>query len=220
MNQGILFFKTVFFSSLLIALSFCQEAKAQFISSGGSNIINSNNNGKVVIGNYSNLSFDTGSDMLVGPDRFAFRYETGGGAVTNFGLKFSAVDGEYQFTDGAGTSLLGINASTGNTLMNGNLTFGIGADYLVGPDRYAFRYQSGAGVVTNFGLLFNASAGQYQFLDNAGNSIVGIDAGTGATSIAGNLTAASTTINNLATAPGTYEMVVACLLYTSPSPRD
>ncbi|MGB1206095.1 MAG: tail fiber domain-containing protein [Chitinophagales bacterium] len=207
MTKSIFSFKAVFLSSFFIALGFCQEANAQFVPVGG-DIINNNSNGKVIIGQNSNLSFNSGSDMLVGPNRFAFRYEAGGN-VTNYGLRFSQTDGEYQFTDGAGMTLLGINATTGNTLMNGSLSFGATADYLVGPDRYAFRYQSGGGTVTDFGLLFNATEGQYQFLDNNGSSIVGIDAGTGETWITGKLNTTSARISDLAATDDVYEMVVA-----------
>ena len=62
------------------------------------------------------------ADMLVDFDRFAFRYAPD----QNYGLQFSGTNGAYQFTGGAGTPILSINAANGAvnglSITNGSLS--------------------------------------------------------------------------------------------------
>lgn len=62
------------------------------------------------------------ADILVGFDRFAFRYAPD----RNYGLQFSGTNAAYQFTGGSGTPILSINAANGavNGLLitNGSLS--------------------------------------------------------------------------------------------------
>ena len=99
-------------SLLIFSLFFTQNSFAQFVPDGASDITNNNANGEVVIGNNSNLSFSNGSQMLIGPDRYAFRYQTGGGALTNYGMFFSNTNSQYQLLDGAGSPLFYVHAGT------------------------------------------------------------------------------------------------------------
>jgi len=57
----------------------------------------------------SNLSFGSGSDLLIGNNRYAFRSSSN----PNYGLFFSASSSEYQFLDNVGSPVININANTG-----------------------------------------------------------------------------------------------------------
>ncbi len=72
----------------------------------------------VSISSTGDLQFNGTGDYLVGPDRYAFRYA----AAENFGLKFNAVNGRYDFTDAAGAAIFMVDAGVGNLTTTGNLT--------------------------------------------------------------------------------------------------
>ena len=66
-------------------------------------------------------------------------------------------------------------SSTGDLFFNGN------ADYLVGGNRYAFRYSANP----TFGLFFNSTNGQYEFKNSVGDAAMSVKAFTGETKIMG-----------------------------------
>ncbi len=66
-------------------------------------------------------------------------------------------------------------SSTGDLFFNG------AADYLVGGNRYAFRYSANQ----TFGLFFNSNNGQYEFKNSVGDAAMSVKAFTGETRIAG-----------------------------------
>ena len=105
----------------------------------------------------------------IGPNEYAFQYTTD----PDFGLYFNASSGRYEFLNGAANPVLGFNANNGG--LTTNLSFESGSDLLIGNNRYAFRAASNS----NFGLYFNASSTQYEFLNNAASPIFAINANTG-----------------------------------------
>ena len=141
-------------SLLIFSLFFTQNSFAQFVPDGASDITNNNANGEVVIGNNSNLSFSNGSQMLIGPDRYAFRYQTGGGALTNYGMFFSNTNSQYQLLDGAGSPLFYVHAGTGDTYVSGRLGINTTSPYV------DFEV---ANAVAHFGIV-----GSYSEFDETG----------------------------------------------------
>lgn len=76
---------------------------------------------------------------------------------------------------------------------DGDLSFTGNADYLVGADRFAFRYQGNP----NFGLVFSATNSRYEFRDGSGLPVFW-QAGNGNAYIKGFLSIGSTTTPNAA----------------------
>jgi len=127
----------------------------------------------------------------------------------DYGLKFNATNSRYEFATTGGGRIFSVHANTGNTYVSGrlgvktatpaaqlhvmgdawigdtadyaqfstsgDLFFRGNADYLVGSDRYAFRYS----VNPNFGIFFNATGSQYEFLDASANPVFGVGANSG-----------------------------------------
>lgn len=100
------------------------------------------------------------------------------------------------------TQLLQVNggiAQFGSTtdysrfLADGDLTFTGNADYLVGGDRFAFRYQGNP----NFGLVFSATNSRYEFRDGTGTAVFW-QGGNGNAYIKGFLAIGSTATPNAA----------------------
>jgi hypothetical protein len=115
----------------------------------------------------SNLSFSSGSDFLVGPDRYAFRYVN----QPNFGLYFNDTDSRYEFLNGGANPIFGFSALDGK--MTTDLQFSPSASYIVAPNNYALRSAANA----NIGLYFGPS--DYEFRNSAGTSVLNINANTG-----------------------------------------
>ncbi|MCZ4407638.1 hypothetical protein O3Q51_02375 [Cryomorphaceae bacterium 1068] len=115
----------------------------------------------------SNLSFSSGSDFLVGPDRYAFRYIN----QPNFGLYFNDTDSRYEFLNGGANPIFGFSALDGK--MTTDLQFSPSASYIVAPNNYALRSAANA----NIGLYFGPS--DYEFRNSAGTSVLNINANTG-----------------------------------------
>jgi hypothetical protein len=105
----------------------------------------------------------------IGPNQYAFRYTVD----PDFGLFFNATDVRYEFRNGSANTVLGFSANNG--ALTTNLTFSSGSDLTIGNNRYAFR----AAFDPNYGLFFNASALEYQFLNNLASPIFSINANTG-----------------------------------------
>lgn len=76
---------------------------------------------------------------------------------------------------------------------------------LVTSNQYAFRFKTTGGSVANTGLFFNGTTGRYEFLNSSGNSILGIQAGSGAL-IVGDVS--GTTYFTLPSADGTANQVL------------
>jgi hypothetical protein len=115
----------------------------------------------------SNLSFASGSDFLVGPDRYAFRYVN----QPNFGLYFNDTDSRYEFLNGGANPIFGFSALNGQ--MTTDLQFDPSSSYIVAPNNYALRSAANA----NIGLYFGAT--DYEFRNSAGVSTLNINANTG-----------------------------------------
>ena len=77
------------------------------------------------------------------------------------------------------------NNNYGTFDLDGDLSFAGTSDYLVGGNRYAFRY----GVNQNFGLYFSSTNGHYEFKDGSANASFYIHANTGNGVFAGDVTA-------------------------------
>jgi hypothetical protein len=112
---------------------------------------------------------------IVGPaDQYAFQWENFGGLTTNIGLFFSSSQGQFQFRDGGGSTIMSLDPSNGRVNIgdnvtnyarfdgNGDLRFFGTADYLVENNDYAFR---SAGDPDN-GLYFKVTNNRYEFRSN------------------------------------------------------
>jgi len=105
----------------------------------------------------------------IGPNQYAFRYTLD----PDFGLFFNSTDVRYEFRNSAAAPIFGFSANNG--AMTTNLSFSSGSDLLIGNNRYAFRAASDP----DYGLFFNATTLEYQFMDNAGSPKFALDANTG-----------------------------------------
>ena len=112
---------------------------------------------------------------------FEFSGSTASAAKTGFGLYFNQSNpapSRYEFLSGNGTELFTIGAtngnlySTGNLDLDGDIRFGSGGDLLIAGNRYAFRYLANQ----NFGLFFNSTDAEYQFLDGSAQPVLSIGA--------------------------------------------
>jgi hypothetical protein len=115
------------------------------------------------------VNFAEAQTINIGPNQYAFQYTSN----PNFGLFFNAVDGRYEFRDGAATPSFAFNASTG--AMSTNIRFEAGKDLLIGNNSYAFRSATNP----NFGLYFNSTASQYQLLNGSAAPVFSINANNG-----------------------------------------
>lgn len=84
------------------------------------------------------------------------------------------VSGSAQFGD---ASNYGLFSATGDLQLFGT------ADYLVGADRFAFRYA----LDQNYGLLFNSTSGRYDFTTGTGSAVFTISAADGSLTTNGDL---------------------------------
>jgi len=146
-----------------------------------------------LISNTGDLSFKAGANFLVGPNQFAFRYQLNEDYGLKFNssdqqYEFTTLGGSGVFTVNAQSGRVYAQGRVGVGTLNplakldvrGNAYFGdgnthyaqftstgdlffTGADYLVGPNSYAFRY----GPNPNFGLFFNSNDAQYEFRDGS-----------------------------------------------------
>ncbi len=164
------------------------------------------------------LFFKGAGDYLVGANRYAFRYRFNEDYglyfnATNLEYQFLTQSQASLFDLHANTGRLylpgklgiGVASPSGKLQVNGmsqfgdslnyasisasgDLSFTNGGDYLVGPDRFAFRYTNNP----QFGLFFNATDGQYEFKDDQGNPSLSIKAITGNTVVKGTLAIGTT----------------------------
>lgn len=105
----------------------------------------------------------------IGPNQYAFQYTLD----PDFGLYFNATDVRYEFRNSNALPVLGFSANNG--ALTTNLSFSSGSDLLIGNNRYAFRASSNP----NYGLFFNGTTTEYQFLDNSASPIFAVNANTG-----------------------------------------
>ncbi|MCZ4410292.1 collagen-like protein [Cryomorphaceae bacterium 1068] len=115
------------------------------------------------------VNFAGAQTIDIGPNEYAFQF-TGN---PNFGLFFNATDGVYEFKNGSGDAVFGIKGSTG--AMTTSLSFEAGNDLRISDNNYAFRSASNP----NYGLYFNSSVLQYQFLNGSSTAIFAINANNG-----------------------------------------
>lgn len=151
------------------------------------------------------LEFQNGADYLVGPDRFAFRYSnnqdyglffnasqlqyqfktSGGLDVATIGANTGDIYTPGKIGVGVpnptaklevlGSAQIGGVSDFAQVSNTGDLQFSGNADYLVGNNRYAFRYAANQ----NFGLFFNSSTGSYEFHDATSAPAFAVRAVTG-----------------------------------------
>jgi len=160
------------------------------------------------------LSFKSGADYLVGPNRFAFRYLLN----ENYGLRFSATSRQYEFTTLDGSGVVTISADNGKTYIRGrlglgtpnpvakldvrgNAYFGDGAtnfaQFTTGGDLFFSgnadyqvapnSYAFRYGPNQNIGLYYNSDKAQYELKDVTAAPAFSVKAFTGNAFIAGKL---------------------------------
>ena len=160
------------------------------------------------------LFFKGTGDYLVGPNRYAFRYQF----QEDYGLMFNALDFRYEFLTAGQNRVFSVHANNGKTFIAGRLGIGTtmpnakldvmgdasigatGTDYaffatdgdltFVGNADYLVRgnrYAFRYFADQNFGLYFNASNGSYQFMDGTASPVFSVKAINGETHVAGNL---------------------------------
>lgn len=115
----------------------------------------------------TDLKFSPGYDMLIGANRYAFRYS----GDPDFGLYFNDSDSRYEFLNGGANPIFGFSALNGN--MTTDLQFDPSASYLVAPNNYAIRSAANA----NIGLYLGPT--DYEFRNSSGSSVLNINANTG-----------------------------------------
>ncbi|MGB6038066.1 MAG: hypothetical protein WBG42_17455, partial [Cryomorphaceae bacterium] len=93
------------------------DGRYEFLNGSADAVIGFNAN----TGNFTtNLGFESGSDLLIGNNRYAFR----SAANPNFGLFFNAGPAEYQLLDGSASPVFSVNANTGNSILTGGIRLG------------------------------------------------------------------------------------------------
>jgi len=123
--------------------------------------------------------------LLVGPNQYAFQF-SGGSGPTLYGEYFNSTNVRFEYRSGAGVPVMHLGADNGDLWVYGNLNLHTGS-LLVGPDRYAFRYQGSNGVITNYGLVFSNTTSSYEFKDSNTANLFSLHAVTGNTYIKGDL---------------------------------
>ncbi|HKK39303.1 MAG TPA: tail fiber domain-containing protein [Cryomorphaceae bacterium] len=113
----------------------------------------------------------------IGPNQYAFQYTLD----PDFGLFFNATDGRYEFRNGSASPVIGFNANNGE--FTTNLALGPGSDLLIGNNRYAFRASSNP----NYGLFFNGTSTEYQFLSSSAAPVFAVHANNGNMRVTGGL---------------------------------
>jgi len=151
------------------------------------------------------LFFKASADYLVGPDRYAFRYlpQQDYGLrfnATNLRYEFlTAGQGRLMSVHAntgqtyikgnlgigitnplaklhvSGSGVIGDSTNYTSISPTGDLQFAGTADYLVGPNRYAFRYS----LNQNYGIFFNASSARYEFRTGNTARVFSVNANTG-----------------------------------------
>jgi hypothetical protein len=102
----------------------------------------------------TDLSFSSGSDLLIGNNRYAFRASSN----PNYGLFFSSTSTEYQFLNNAASPVFAVNANNGNARLNGGLQLGNSSSAQAGNIRWTgsdFQGYTGS----NWTSLTNGSGG-------------------------------------------------------------
>lgn len=94
---------------------------------------------------------------------------------------WTGIPGASSFAGGGAASVAFDSLTVGTLTVTTSLAFGATGDYFVGANRYAFRYTP----APNYGLLFNATAGAYQFTNGSATSTFSIDANGGGFTAAG-----------------------------------
>ncbi len=103
----------------------------------------------------------------IGPNQYAFQFTQN----PNYGLFFNSSALQYEFRNGSAAPIFAFDASNG--LMKSNLQFASSSDFLVGPNRYAFR----SSVAPNIGLY--STNNRIQFLNSAASPIFSINVADG-----------------------------------------
>ncbi len=130
----------------------------------------------------SDLSFESGNDLLIGDNSYAFRSATN----SNFGLYFNSVALQYQFLNGSAAPIFAINANNGR--FDSNIQFNSGKSLLVAPGNFALR----SAAVPDAGIVFGTS--NYEFRGIAGTTIFSVNVSTGDAKLTGGLSLGSSTL--------------------------
>ena len=132
------------------------------------------NNGRMT----TDLRFDSGSDFVVPPNRYAFRST----ASPNVGL--FATSSNIQFRNASASPIFSINISDGR--FDTDLLFNPGRSLRVAPGEFAVR----SAASSNAGLFFGTS--DYEFRNLSGSSILSLNISSGNLSSSGSISAAGT----------------------------
>jgi len=135
----------------------------------------------------TNLSFENGSDLLIGNNQYAFR------AVSNpnYGLFFNGSSVRYEFLNGTASPIFAINANTGEYV--NNIDFEAGSGVLVKPNSFGLRSSTDPDAGLRFGGV------GYEFKDLAGNTIFASNLATGDARTAGGLIVGNSTTEQAGT---------------------
>ena len=116
----------------------------------------------------------------IGPNQYAFRYSVD----PDFGLFFNSTSTQYEFRNGASSPVFAFDANNGQ--MKSNLQFNTNSDFLVAPNRYAFR----SSVSPNIGLF--ATNQEIQFLNSVASPIFSMNINSGNARVSGALQVGNT----------------------------
>ena len=116
----------------------------------------------------------------IGPNQYAFRYSVD----PDFGLFFNSTNTQYEFRNGASSPVFAFDANNGQ--MKSNLQFNTNSDFLVAPNRYAFR----SSVSPNIGLF--ATNQEIQFLNSVASPIFSMNFNSGNARVSGALQVGNT----------------------------
>ncbi|MEM9051134.1 MAG: hypothetical protein AAGC47_03685 [Bacteroidota bacterium] len=93
------------------------SGRYEFLNGTASPVVGFNAN----TGNFTtNLGFESGSDLLIGNNRYAFRAASN----PNFGLFFSANTTEYQLLNSSALATFAVHANNGNVRTTGGMRIG------------------------------------------------------------------------------------------------
>ena len=131
----------------------------------------------------TNLSFENGSDLLIGNNRYAFRAASN----NNYGLFFNAASTEFQFLNNTASPIFAINANTGEYATD--IEFETGSGVLVKPNTFGLR----SAVDPDAGLYFGGP--EYEFRDLSGLAAFAVNINNGNARLKGGIRVSNSSSN-------------------------